>query len=150
MRNDNILPICWLFLNLLTSASLGESVELKVHLEANKNTLVLGEPLFVTAHVRNESKHVTQRTTEAPWMNLFHADNLYNNTLVNLTSMISEPELRTQIAAAVTAQHVTDSTTARDTLCDREIAAFAVDAGVGPYYCEVDAAEVPWLYNCVP
>ena len=101
----------------------------------------------VDAH---ESKHVTQWTTEAPWMNLWHADNLYNNTLVNLTSLVSEADLRTQIDAAVTAQHVTDFTTARDTVCAREIAAFTVDRAVEPHYCEVDDGEVPALYNCVP
>jgi hypothetical protein len=83
-------------------------------------------------------------------MNLFHANNLYQNTLVNLTSMISEADLRAQIAAAVSAQDDTDHTTAENTVCAREIAAFEVDTTVAPHYCEVDAAEVPIIYDCTP
>jgi len=101
----------------------------------------------VTAH---ENKHVTQWTAEAPWKDLFHADNLYNNTLKNLTSLVSAADLRGQIVAAVGAQHNADAAVARNTVCAREIAAFAVDDAVAPHYQEVDATEVPALYNCVP
>ena len=51
---------------------------------------------------------------------------------------------------AVTVQNNTDFTTTIDTVCDREIVAFAVDTAIAPHYCEVDAAEVPGLYGCTP
>ena len=101
----------------------------------------------VDAH---ESKHVTQLTAELPWMDLFHANNLYSNTLVSLTSLVSEADLRAQISAAVTAQHNADAATVQSTLCALEIAAFAVDTAIAPHYCEVDATEVPGLYGCTP
>jgi len=101
----------------------------------------------VSAH---EAKHVTQWTAEAPWKDLFHANNLYNNTLKNLTSLVSEANLRGKIAAALVAKHNADATTATNTVCAREIAAFAVDDAVAPHYQEVTAAEVPALYGCTP
>lgn len=55
MRNRSILPICWLFLHIFANESLGDTADLAVHVETHKSTLVLGEPLFITVRVRNES-----------------------------------------------------------------------------------------------
>ena len=98
----------------------------------------------------HESKHVTQWTSEVPWVNLFHANNLYNLTLKNLTSAISEADLRNKIAIAVQNKQNSDAQIAVNTKCAREIAAFTVDRGVVPHYLELDDAEVPAAYSCTP
>lgn len=56
MRNPHILVVVWFFVHISVGSSLGHAADLSVHVTAHKSTLVLGEPLFITARVRNEGK----------------------------------------------------------------------------------------------
>jgi hypothetical protein len=87
----------------------------------------------VLAH---ENKHVTQWTSEAPWKDLFNANTLYSTVLSGLTSNVSEADLRSKIFNAVSAKNMADQATATSTRCDREAAAFLLDATIAPDFLE--------------
>jgi len=98
----------------------------------------------------HESKHVTQWTLEAPWKDLFDANALYNTVLKNLISTTSEEDLRSQILRAILTKNAADHQVGMNTVCARELAAFALDRAVAPHYLEIDDSEVPGEYNCTP
>jgi len=56
MSNPPILLVVCIVAHIAVHTVVGEPNELSVHIEAFQSALVLGEPLFITARVRNDSK----------------------------------------------------------------------------------------------
>ncbi len=86
----------------------------------------------------HEGRHVEQLTSMDPWQNLFNANSLYNNTLINMTSTISEADLEQQIQNAINVQIASDKLTAEMTRIDAERDAFNQSNTAPPDYLEVD------------
>jgi hypothetical protein len=72
---------------------------------------------YVIVH---EGRHVQQWTAMDPWQNLFDANALYNNTLINLTSTVSRADLEQQIRNEIDDQNDIDDIIAALTSIDRE------------------------------
>ena len=103
---------------------------------------------FYAKAMVHENKHVTQWTSESPWVDLFNANGLFNTVLSGLTSTVSEADLRAQIDAAVIAKRSADTLIANNTICDREEGAFNAMNAVSPDFLELDAIDWRPLYNC--
>jgi outer membrane protein OmpA-like peptidoglycan-associated protein len=103
---------------------------------------------FYTKVLQHENLHVKQWTSQNPWQSLFNANNLYNSTIRNLTSKVSEADLRSKIWSAVQAQSNADSIVASNTMCQREHAAWVYENTVAPDFLELTLADWKAAYGC--
>jgi hypothetical protein len=101
---------------------------------------------FVQKTLVHENKHAYQLDVDPRWAQTFDANDLYQNVLINLTSNVSEADLRREIMAAVQNRHDDDRMTLELARQDSELEAYAADRAVAPHYLETSDDEVRQMY----